>query len=102
MTKSSQPVRITTNTTTVIVATTCLLAQLVIAVNGAGTTWKLRVQDGASPAHTIVPSADVIVPTDGKPIIINFDLPVTMTDGIKVVTPSGTPGEVTVWAHYFQ
>lgn len=102
MIKAIQPVRITSNTTTTLIDSSCSLSQLVIAIANAGTTWPLRVQDQASPAHVIVPQFTVALPTDFKPLIINFDEPIPMQGGIDVVTPSGTPGEASVWATVHQ
>lgn len=73
-----------------------------IGCNDAGSSWDLRVQDQASPSpHVVIGDFALSVPTDGLPIIIHFEQPIPMIDGIDVVT-SGTPGEVSVWAHVHQ
>jgi hypothetical protein len=96
MAKIGRGVRITTNDTFPF-AEMGHLKQVVIACRNAGTTWKLRIQDKAGSPKTVVPDFTLTVPTDGKPMIIVFDSSIPMEGGLDIMTPSGTPGEVSVW-----
>jgi hypothetical protein len=89
-----------TKTTKHTVVGSCLLYQIVIACADAGTAWTLAIQDLSTPNPLmVVPPCALTVPTDGKPIIIFFEKPLPMKDGIDIVTAGTTagPGGVTVW-----
>ena len=88
--------RIVTAATTTVLSESCVVFEIVIAVADVGTTWTLKIQDKAGSPCVLVPKFTMVLPTDFKPIIINFNEPVTMDGGIDIVT-TGTPGEVCVW-----
>lgn len=83
--------RITTSTTTVAIATGCVLYQVVITCS-SGTAWTLAIQDKTAPDPFIwIPAFTLSVPVDGYPnVIANFEFPLPMTDGIDIVTAGGT------------
>ena len=91
--------RITTAATTTVTSTRCLISQVVISCASAGTTFKLKIQDKATPSpFVLIPEFTLIVPTDGMPNVdlLWKDFPVSMDGGIDIIT-TGTPGEVSVW-----
>lgn len=91
---------INTKTTKHVVTSSCLLYQIVIACADAGTAWTLTIHDLSSPNQlVVVPPCTLAVPTDGKPVIIFFEQPLPMQDGIDIVTAGTTAGTggVTVW-----
>ena len=83
---------ITSKTTTNIVAENAYITQIVYLCSGAGTTWALKIQDKATTPRIWFGPVDLTVPSDGKPIIINFTYPVAMEGGIDVITSGGTAG----------
>ncbi len=83
---------VTTKTTTNIVSESVTMSQIVFLCTGAGTTWALKIQDKASTPRIWFGPVDLTVPADGKPIIINFTVPVYMEGGIDVITSGGTAG----------
>jgi hypothetical protein len=90
--------RITTAATTTIRSGSCGLAQIVIAVEDPGTSFTLKIQDQASPPFVFVPQFTAALPTDFKPIIIEYDNVVDAAGGIDAVT-TGTPGALCVSVH---
>ena len=101
MTQSRRSLRITTSAVFTPVPVSCGLLQVVIAVNGAGSGWQLEIRDAASPnPFVLFPQITVAVPTTGLPIVQNFQFPIMMQNGVKVVTSSGTPGELAIWLEY--
>jgi len=93
---------ITSKTTTTITASTAYVSTLVISCSAAGSSWTLSVQDGEATAKILVPSFTLTVPTNGQPIVLNFQEPIVMTTGIQVVTAGTTAGTVDVFATYWQ
>jgi hypothetical protein len=86
--------RITTSTTIAATPQSGLVSQIVIAVDNAGTTWTLRIEDNSSPVIVIFPTATLALSNSG-PLIIKFDKPIRVTNGIDIIT-TGTPGIVCV------
>lgn len=103
---------ITTGTTatpevTSFVSESCAVTQIVISPALAGTAWSLVISDnaaegGPSNNYTLVVWSPVTVPTDGKPIVINFDDPVYMTNGVQAITSGTAPGYLSVWVSYWK
>jgi hypothetical protein len=91
--------RIITSGTLTLIGVTRFVAQVVIVVNNAGTSWKLKIQDRASPAFVLVPEVTLSAPSTANAVIENFQEPIRMEGGIDIVT-TGTPGEVAVWFSY--
>ena len=91
--------RITSNTTTNVITSSCVIMQIVIACKTAGTAWTLQIQDETVPPFVLVPAFTLTVPTNGQPnVILKFnELPLPMDTGIDIITTGTTPGEVSVW-----
>ena len=101
MTNGYRAVRITTNTTTNIAPASCFVTQIVITVESAGSSWKMRIQDKQATPFVLVPETTLSAPSTPTAVIIHFDEPIIMQSGIDVVTPSGTPGAVCIWFNGF-
>lgn len=91
--------RITGNSTTTVLSATCLISQIVISCAVSGTTWTIKIQDKSTSPFVLVPPFTLSVPTDGYPnVIINFEQPIRMDDGVDIVTATGAgTREVSVW-----
>jgi hypothetical protein len=92
--------RITGNGTTTVIATSCLVYQIVVTCGVPGATWTLRIQDKATPnPFILVPEFTLSQPSDGYPnMIANFVNPLPMDGGIDIITAAGTATrEVAVW-----
>lgn len=100
MTRGYRAVRINTATTTELYDASCFVQQIVISVEGAGTTFKLRIQDRSSPAMVLIPLTSLSAPSDPSAAIIRFEDPVFMQDGVDAIT-TGTPGAVCIWIDGF-
>ena len=87
---------ITDASTTTVLSESCVVFEIVIAIAAIGTTWTLQIQDKASSPCILVPKFTAALPTDFKPIIMNFNEPVTMDGGIDIIT-TGTHGEACIW-----
>lgn len=74
---------ITTSTTTVI--TTSLAHLKSVIVNNAGTGWTITLKDGTATVAVL-----------GEVAGGNYDYDAECTNGLSVVTASGTPGDITV------
>lgn len=83
---------ITTKATTNIATGSAYMSQIVYLCSGAGTTWSLKITDKASTPRTWFGPVDMTIPSDGKPIIINFTFPMYMEGGIDVITGGTTAG----------
>lgn len=100
--------RISTSTTTTIVAATCYLSSLhMTCANNAGTTWALTVRNGEATFKVLVPNFVLNANFGGSgifqnPISLAYAEPIVMTNGINVVTVGGTPGNVDYFATYWQ
>lgn len=102
MSKTTRTARITTKTTTTLIAASVYLRRLVISCSIAGTAWTLQIQDKASAPKIWVPAFTLTVPATGLPTIITFDDPIPMTGGIDIVTAGTTAGVVDVAAAFSQ
>jgi hypothetical protein len=89
--------KITIKGTTTVIAQSCQLNQILIAVTSAGTAWTMQIQDKASVPFILVPAFTLALPTDPGPIRIPFDWPVYMDGGIDIITAGTTAGVVYVW-----
>lgn len=90
--------RITTSTTTAVVAADAYLSSVNVTVSNAGTTWTIKVQDKSA-----TPRIGYI--NDGTGVVIgtkyqNFTDPIPMFGGIDIVT-AGTAGVMDVFITYF-
>jgi hypothetical protein len=95
--------RISSNTTTNITDKGAAIKQIQISVASAGTSWKLRIQDRASPNPAVlIPDLALSAPTAPDTGKAFYDVPIPMENGIDVVTPSGTPGVSDVWIAFEQ
>jgi hypothetical protein len=66
------------------------ITSVVISCVTAGTTWVLKIQDGAS--KVLIPPFLLLVPSDGLPNVnVSFDEPQAMRDGVYILW-TGTPG----------
>lgn len=96
MTETWKSNRITTKTTTSVIAESCIVAYIVISVLAAGTDWTIQIRDKAG-TPLVLAFFEMAESTDGQPVIINLkDFPVPMTGGIDIITAGTTAGEVVV------
>jgi hypothetical protein len=95
--------RITSNTTTNVTTKGAAVKQIQISVANAGTSWKLRIQDRASPNPAVlIPDLALSAPTAPDMGKAFYDVSIPMENGIDIVTPSGTAGVVDVWIAFDQ
>ena len=69
-----------------------VLSQIVFLCSDVGASWTLAILDKASTPRTWFGPFDLVLPDDGKPVIIKFDFPLYMEGGIDVVTAGVTAG----------
>jgi len=98
--------RINTNATTPAAEDSVMLSQLVLLCSNAGTGWQLTIQDrtpaaDGGPRIIFFASTQTVRP-DGSPLIIRFEDPIIMKNGIDIVSGPGTPGVVDIWGTGWQ
>jgi len=91
-------IQITANGTFTPIAKTFHMTGLMYNVSGTPTGLVLKVQDGDTPAHTILNTAAIGAPTNA-PVVVPLTGPgITMYNGINIIT-SGASGSwvLDVW-----
>lgn len=101
MTRDKHHARITDKSTTTIASQSRVLRRIIVVCSNAGTSWTLRIQDKAGSPAIALPSLTLAVPSDGKPLVVEFEQPgILMEGGIEIVTGGTTAGVVDVWIVY--
>lgn len=91
----------TTNATTTVTASTAYISSIVITTDTGGTTSTVTIQDGQATPQILVNSLITTTAATG-PTIYNFQTPIQLTTGIKVITAGAVAATVSVWINYYQ
>ena len=83
---------ITAKGTVNIASESVVVSQIVFLCTGAGTAWTLAILDKASTPRTWFGPFTLVIPADGKPVVMFYDVPLYMEGGIDVITAGTTPG----------
>lgn len=87
--------------TTTVTASTAYISNITIVTDVGGTTSAITVEDGEAQPLTLV-NGLVTTAAVTTPTIYNFQTPVKMINGIKVVTTGIVPASVSGWINYYQ
>jgi hypothetical protein len=103
---SQKQFQIKTNGVTSAADGSVMLSQLVLLCSNAGSSWSLTIQDrtpapDGGPRIIFFATTQTVRP-DGTPLIIRFEDPIVMKDGIDIVTAGTTPGVVDIWGTGWQ
>lgn len=95
-------VHLTTNTTTTPTSSTAYVSSIIIAVQAAGTTSTVTIQDKQGTPLKIVSGFSTAALLSNGNDIYNFQVPAKMVSGIDIVTAGAAAATIDIWIGYYQ
>lgn len=95
-------VHLTSNATTTPTSSTAYISSIVIAIQSAGTTSTVTVQDKQGTPLKIVSGFSTASLLSNGNDIYNFQSPVKMVSGIDIVTAGAVAATIDIWINYYQ